>query len=98
MKDRIGNKLALRDKVLVALPTSDIVGFIAELKECGMVALRQGQKAGATPGHVLVSCVISVPVDPEYDATAQLVKVYDADKAHGPSLVAAGSAEPSQAN
>ena len=50
MKDRIGNKLALQDKVLVELPTSSIVGFISDLQEPGIVALRHGVGAGMTPG------------------------------------------------
>ena len=50
MQDRIGNKLAHGDKVLVELPTSSIVGFVAELVEPGLVALRRGTAAGGTPG------------------------------------------------
>lgn len=98
MKDRIGNTLSKFDKVLVELPTSSIVGFIADLKECGLVALRRGNEAANTPGHVLVQCVIAIPVEPQSDAAAQLVKVYDADKTHGPSLVPQGTSEPSKAN
>lgn len=97
MKDRIGNKLALSDKVLVELPTSSIVGFIADLQEPGLV-LRRNQE---TPGRLLVSCVIAIPVDAAQNAVGQLVKVYDAAKAEGtqgPSLVTEGSSEPSKAN
>ena len=98
MKDRIGNKLALSDKVLVELPTSSIVGFIADLQEPGLV-LRRGRREG-TPGRLLVSCVIAIPVDAAQNAVGQLVKVYDAAKegTQGPSLVTEGSSEPSKAN
>ena len=98
MKDRIGNKLAVGDRVLVDLPTSNITGFVAELKECGLVAVRRGTAAGATPGHVLVSVVFSMPVDCDADAVAQLVKVYDPNKTQGPSLVVPGTSEPSKPN
>ena len=100
MKDRIGNKLAVSDKVLVELPTSSIVGFIADLQEPGLVAVRRGTAANMTPGRILVSCVIAVPVDGEQNAVGQLVKVYDAAREgiQETSLVAEGSSEPSKAN
>jgi hypothetical protein len=87
MKDRIGNVLANGDKVLVELPTSSIVGFIADLAEPGLVAVRRGTAANMTPGRVLVSCVIALPVDGELGAVGQLVKVHDASKegTQGPS-------------
>jgi hypothetical protein len=88
MKDRIGNVLAYGDKVLVELPTSSIVGFIAEVKEPGLVAVRRGTAANMTPGRILVSCVVALPVDGELNAVGQLVKVYDAAKE--------GTQEPSQ--
>ncbi len=88
MKDRIGNVLANGDKVLVELPTSSIVGFIADLQEPGLVAVRRGTAASGTPGRVLVSCVIALPVDGDVRAVGQLVKVYDAAKE--------GTQEPSQ--
>lgn len=80
MKDRIGNKLAVGDKLTVMLPEAQIFGFVAELKEPGLVA---GVKRGGveqTPGRVLVSCVIALPVDYETGMVLQVVKVYDADK------------------
>ena len=80
MKDRIGNVLAKNDKVLVELPTSSIVGFIADLQEPGLVAVRRGTAANLTPGRILVSCVVALPVDGDLNAVGQLVKVYDADK------------------
>lgn len=80
MKDRIGNTLAVSDKVLVELPTSSIVGFIAELQEPGLVAVRRGTAANMTPGRVLVTCVIALPVDGEQSAVGQLVKVHDAER------------------
>jgi hypothetical protein len=80
MKDRIGNVLGMGDKVLVELPTSSIVGFIADLAEPGLVAVRRGSAANLTPGRVLVSCVVALPVDGEFGAVPQLVKVYDAAK------------------
>jgi hypothetical protein len=100
MKDRIGNVLAKMDKVLVELPSTSIFGFIADLQEPGVVAIRRGTAAETVPGRILVSCVIALPVDAAQNAVMQLVKVYDADKkgTQGPSLVAEGSSEPSKAN
>lgn len=46
MKDRIGNKLATGDRVLVSLPESAIMGFVAEVKETGLVARVRGGGAG----------------------------------------------------
>jgi hypothetical protein len=91
MKDRIGNVLAAGDKVLVELPVSSIIGFVADLQEPGLVAVRPGtagsrmgslagMPVNSTPGRVLVSCVVALPVDGEFGAVAQLVKVYDAAK------------------
>jgi hypothetical protein len=83
VKDRIGNVLAAGDKVLVELPVSSIIGFVAELQEPGKVALRAPDRVPhgyVTPGRVLVSCVVALPVDGEFGAVAQLVKVYDAAK------------------
>ena len=77
MKDRINNVLAAGDKVLVELPVSSIIGFVAKLEEPGLV----GRLAGSvTPGRIFVSCVIALPVDGELNAAPQLVKVYDSDK------------------
>jgi hypothetical protein len=97
MKDRIGNVLAQYDKVLVELPTSSIVGYIAELKEPGLLAVR-GQKAAGTDGRVLVSCVIALPVDSAANAAPQLLKVYDPAKPVGPSLVPQGTSETPKPN
>jgi hypothetical protein len=80
MKDRIGNKLAVGDKVLVQLPEATIFGFVAEVKETGMVARVRGGGADTAPGHVLVSCVVMLPVDAIMDAVPQVAKVYDAQK------------------
>lgn len=80
MKDRIGNKLETGQKVVVALPEAQIFGFIAQLEEGGLIT---GLKRGGTErrmGRILVSCVIALPVDPESDAVAQLVRVHDPDK------------------
>jgi hypothetical protein len=95
MKDRIGNKLATGDKVLVQLPESAIIGFVAEVKETGMVARVRGGGADTAPGHVLVSCVVMLPVDALMDAVAQVVKVYDAAK---PSEASQGGVDTSKPN
>ena len=82
MKDRIGNKLATGQKVVVALPEAQIFGFIAQIEEGGLITgvgrVRGGMEK--RPGRILVSCVIALPVDPESDAVAQLVRVHDAEK------------------
>jgi hypothetical protein len=80
MKDRIGNRLEVGDKLSVMLPEAQIFGFVAEVKEPGIV---RGVKQGGVdmiPGRVLVSCVIALPVDPNTGQIMQVVKVYDADK------------------
>jgi hypothetical protein len=86
VKDRIGNKLGKGDKLAVQLPEAQIFGFIADLAEGTLVS---GLKRGGverTPGRVLVSCVIALPVDPETGTVMQCVKVYDADATHGDKL------------
>ena len=98
MKDRVGNKLAVGDKVLLALPSADIFGFVAQLEESGLVAVRRGNAAATTPGRIIVSCAVALPVDVEANAVPQVVKVYDPDKTHGPSLVSADVSAPSQSN
>ena len=95
MKDRIGNKLVVGDRVLVSLPESAIMGFVAELKETGLVARVRGGGADTAPGHVMVSCVIALPVDSLMDAVAQVVKVYDPLKA---SEASKGMSEPPTLN
>jgi len=82
MKDRIGNKLEMGQKVVVALPEAQIFGFIAQIEEGGVITGVRGARGGMEkrPGRVLVSCVIALPIDPEHDAVAQLVRVYDAEK------------------
>jgi hypothetical protein len=82
-KDRIGNELKVGDKLTVMLPEAQIFGFVAEVKDGSLIT---GLKRGGvqqTPGRILVSCVIALPVDPETGAVPQVVKVYDADKEHG---------------
>ena len=95
MKDRIGNKLAVGDKVAVHLPEPLLIGFIGEVKETGMVARVRGGGADVAPGHVLVSCVIALPVDSSADAVVQIVKVYDSAKASDPIP---GTSEPTKPN
>jgi DNA-binding IscR family transcriptional regulator len=82
MKDRIGNKLGMGDKVVVALPEAQIFGFVAQLEEGGIITGVRGARGGVEqrPGRILVSCVIALPVDSEYDSVAQIVKVHDPDK------------------
>lgn len=80
MKDRIQNRVDEGDKVMVSLPESQIIGFIAKIEEGGLIT---GTRSGGTEkrlGRVLVSAVIALPVDPETGMVAQLVKVYGADK------------------
>jgi hypothetical protein len=78
MKDRIGNELAAGDKVMVVLPESQIFGFVSQIDEPGLIAVRGGTKP--VSGRLLVSCVIALPVMPENYTVLQCVKVYDADK------------------
>lgn len=81
MKDRIGNELQDGDKVMVVLPESQLFGFVSKMEEGGLIA-GLGARGGPEmrPGRILVSCVLALPVDPELGMSAQLVKVYDADK------------------
>lgn len=81
MKDRIGNVLTKGDKVMVVLPESQIFGFVAEAMEPGLITGMRGPRGTeVTPGRVLVSCVIALPVDPNMGIVPQVVRVYDADK------------------
>ena len=98
MKDRIGNKLAVGDKVLVQLPESAIIGFVANVQETGMVARVRGGGADTAPGHVLVTCVVQLPVDTLMDAVAQVVKVYDASKSATASEASHGGVDASKPN
>jgi hypothetical protein len=84
VKDRVGNVLTKGDKILVALPESQIFGFLAEIKEGQVIhGVRRGG-VEAMPGAVLVSCVIALPIDPAAGQVAQCVKVYDPDKHEEP--------------
>jgi hypothetical protein len=94
MKDRIGNKLAVGDKVLVQLPESAIIGFVANVHDTGLVARVRGGGADTAPGHVLVTCVVQLPVDALMDAVAQVVKVYDAAKPSEPSQGTSDASKP----
>jgi len=80
VKDRLGNMLGKGDRLCIALPEAQIFGFVAEVKEQGVIRGVRGASAEMTPGHVLVSCVIALPVDPNSGQIPQCVKVYDPDK------------------
>lgn len=81
MKDRIGNALKEGDKVMVVLPESQIFGFVSQMEEGGLIAgMGHRGTPAKRPGRILISCVLALPVDPELGMSAQLVKVYDADK------------------
>jgi len=79
VKDRIGNGLAKGDKLLIALPESQIFGFLAEIREGHIIQGVSRGGASTTPGAVLVTCVIALPIDPQAGQVAQCVKVYDPD-------------------
>ena len=78
MRDRIGNVLAVGDKVLVGLPEPQIFGFVSQVEESGLIAV-QGKRPGTekTPGRVLVSCVLALPLDEEHNMVFQVTKVHD---------------------
>jgi hypothetical protein len=78
VKDRIGNKLEAGDKVLVSLTEAQIFGFVSQMDEPGLLAVGGSRGTKSTPGRVLVSCVVALPVDEQYGMVAGLVKVYDA--------------------
>jgi hypothetical protein len=82
MKDRLGNELAVGQKVLVHLPEASIFGFVAQVEGGGLITGVRGIKGGVQqqPGRILVSCVIALPVHPEQGQVAELVRVYDPDK------------------
>jgi len=79
VKDRLGNMLAKGDRLCIALPEAQIFGFVAEVKEQGVIRGVRGS-AEMTSGVVLVSCVIALPVDPNSGQIPQCVKVYDPEK------------------
>ena len=95
MKDRIGNTLAVGDRVLVSLPESAILGYVAEVKETGLLARVRGGGADTAPGHVMVSCVIALPVESLMDAVPQVMKVCDPAK---PSEASKGVVDASKPN
>lgn len=99
-KDRIGNVLAVGDKVIVALPDSSIIGFISDMQEAGVLRTTLRGDHEPMPGRILVSCVISLPVDAVLHATGQIVKVHDADREATQATLEAmkGSTEPAKAN
>ena len=85
MKDRIGNRLEIGQKVCVALTEAQIFGFIGQIEEGGLITgLRQGGTEKRL-GRILVSCVVALPVDPEDGMAPQLVRVYDSDKHEEPA-------------
>ena len=77
MIDRIGNKLAVGDRVLVNLPESNVIGFISDAKETSVVAQLRGRGVAADPGRILVAFVLAFPVDGDAEAVASVVKVHD---------------------
>jgi hypothetical protein len=77
-KDLIGNVLHVGDKVHVQLVNPQIFGFIAEVVEPPMIA--RSNRAELRPGHVLVSCVIAIPIDPTLEGIPQIARVYDSAK------------------
>lgn len=79
VKDRLGNALGKGDRLCIALPEAQIFGFVAEVKDQGVIRGVRNT-ADMTPGHVLVSCVIALPVDPTSGQIPQCVKVYDPEK------------------
>jgi len=79
VKDRLGNVMGKGDRLCIALPEAQIFGFVAEVKEQGVIRGVRGA-AETMPGHVLVSCVIALPVDPNSGQIPQCVKVYDPEK------------------
>jgi hypothetical protein len=89
MKDRTGNKIEQGNKLLIVLPEALIYGFVAEVREPGTITgLRRGGTE-RTQGFIHVSCVLSLPVDPESGRVMQCTKVYDPDKhdGDGPKLI-----------
>lgn len=80
MKDRIGNRLEVGDRLAVALPDASIFGFVAQIEEGGLIAGVRAKDLQRQPGRLLVSCVIALPAEYENGMVAQVVKVYDPDK------------------
>lgn len=74
VKDLIGNVLTVGDKVHVQLVNPHIFGFIGEIVEPSHLV------RVSKPGHILVSCVIAIPVEVDLEGVPQIVRVYDANK------------------
>lgn len=74
MKDLIANELAVGDKVQVHLQAANIVGFISAVNETSVLRVNKNQ----TPGHIIVTCSVAIPVEPGTEVIPQVVKVYDA--------------------
>lgn len=90
MKDRIGNPLAVGDKVVLQLPDPMVFGYIAKVEDPSYLV------RVTKPGHILVTAVIALPgVQGAEDTILQVAKVYDPDKAAQPSQ---GTSEPPKPN
>lgn len=83
VKDLIGNVLSVGDKIHIQLVNPQIFGFIGEIVEPSMLAVRN--KAEVRPGYLLCVCHISIPIDPTLDGVPQIAKVYDSMKAIQPT-------------
>ena len=75
VRDLLGNPLKKGDRIMVELNSPRVFGFIAELVEPPLVA--QAHRAAMQPGHILVSVVVPVPVDPSSSQCVAVTRVYD---------------------
>ena len=75
MKDSIGNILKIGDQVLVQLPQPIVIGVVAELREPGIVSRLHSKNPGTTPGVLVISAALPLPVDPN-NVVGQVVRVH----------------------
>jgi hypothetical protein len=75
MKDSIGNILKIGDQVLVQLPQPIVIGVIAEMREPGVISRVHSKTGDATPGVLVISAALPLPVDPN-NVVGQVVRVH----------------------
>lgn len=95
MKDRIGNELVKGKRIMVQLPESNILGYVADVQEASVVSLRERM-----PGRVIVNCILALPADDQFNQVPQCIVVEDPDKARFELAQAAinASGKPETAN
>jgi hypothetical protein len=75
MKDSIGNILKIGDQVLVQLPQPIVIGVVAEIRDPGVISRLHSKTGDPTPGLLVISAALPLPVDPT-NVAGQVVRVH----------------------